>query len=43
MPLFADLVLWNAKIVTMDSEQNVSEGLAVKHNRIIAVGTKSKN
>ncbi|MHA1950423.1 MAG: amidohydrolase [Candidatus Thorarchaeota archaeon] len=42
MPLFADLVLWNAKVITMDSEGKITEALAVKHNRIIAVGTKSE-
>ncbi|MHA1943525.1 MAG: amidohydrolase [Candidatus Thorarchaeota archaeon] len=42
MPLFADLVLWNAKVITMDSEEKITEALAVKHNRIIAVGTKSE-
>ncbi|MHA2081940.1 MAG: amidohydrolase, partial [Candidatus Thorarchaeota archaeon] len=42
MPLFADIVLWNAKIITMDSEGSMSEALAVKHGRIIAVGLKSE-
>ncbi|MHA2002714.1 MAG: amidohydrolase [Candidatus Thorarchaeota archaeon] len=41
MPIFADLVLWNAKIITMDSNESIIEALAVKHCRIIAVGSKS--
>jgi predicted amidohydrolase YtcJ len=35
------MVLWNAKIVTMDSESRITEALAIKHNRIIAIGSKS--
>ncbi|MHA1961437.1 MAG: amidohydrolase [Candidatus Thorarchaeota archaeon] len=39
--LSADLVLWNGKIITMDSEESIADALAVMHGRIIAVGLES--
>jgi predicted amidohydrolase YtcJ len=42
MPLFSDMVLLNAKIITMDSEERIIEALSVKHGRIDAVGSNSE-
>jgi len=36
--LYADLVLLNGKIVTVDEEDSVEEAVAVKFGRILAVG-----
>ena len=36
--LFADLVLKNGKIITVDEEESIREAVAVKFGRIIAVG-----
>lgn len=36
---FADLVLHNGKIVTMDNEESIKQSIAVKFGRIIDVGT----
>jgi len=41
MPLYADLVFRNAKIITMDSEESIAEAIAAKHGRIVAVGLVS--
>jgi hypothetical protein len=38
----ADLVLHNGKIVTVDEKFTVAEGLAVKGDRILAVGTSAE-
>lgn len=38
----ADLILMNGKIVTMDKEMPEAEALAVKGDRIVAVGTSKK-
>jgi predicted amidohydrolase YtcJ len=38
-PSFADLVLVNGKIVTLDSDSSVKEAIAVKAGLIVAVGT----
>ena len=38
----ADLILWNGKIVTMDSAGTVAEALAIKGDRILAVGTNEE-
>ena len=35
----ADIIFWNASVITMDNENPLSEGLAIKGNKIIAVGT----
>ncbi len=35
----ADLVLWSGKIVTMDESGTIAEALAIKGDRILAVGT----
>ncbi|MCW3979510.1 MAG: amidohydrolase [Candidatus Bathyarchaeota archaeon] len=37
--LFADLVLHNGKVLTVDSEETVAEAVAVKGSLIVAVGT----
>ncbi|KKN35797.1 hypothetical protein LCGC14_0780110 [marine sediment metagenome] len=39
--IFSDLVLYNGKIVTMDSKDSIAEGVAVYFNKIIAVGNNS--
>jgi predicted amidohydrolase YtcJ len=36
--MFADLVLFNGKIVTMDAKESIAEAVAVKSGRLIAVG-----
>lgn len=41
-PVFADLVLINGKIVTVDPEDSTAEAVAVKFGRIMAVGCNSK-
>ncbi len=38
----ADLVLHNGKIVTVDEKFSIAEGLAVKGDRILAVGTSAE-
>lgn len=38
----ADTVLWNGKIVTLDSAGTTAEAIAVKDGRILAVGTESE-
>jgi hypothetical protein len=40
--VFADLVLTNGKIVTMDEEESIREAAAVKFGKILAVGTNSQ-
>ena len=40
--LFADRVLINGKIVTIDESETVAEAIAVKWGRIIAVGSSNK-
>jgi len=40
--LFADTVLINGKIVTIDESETVAEAIAVKWGRIIAVGSSNK-
>ena len=37
--IFADLVLYNGKIVTVDDNNTVAEAVAIKMGRIIKVGT----
>jgi predicted amidohydrolase YtcJ len=39
--MFADLVLKNGKIITMDPENSIVEAVAVKFGRIISIGTSS--
>ncbi|HEC37650.1 MAG TPA: hypothetical protein ENI29_05395, partial [bacterium] len=39
--MFSDLVLYNGKIVTMDSKDSIAEAVAVYFNKIIAVGNSS--
>ena len=41
-PFCADLVLLNGKIVTVDSEESVAEAVAVRGNRIEAVGLRGE-
>jgi len=40
--MFADLVLFNGKIVTVDARESIAEAVAVKFGRIAAVGTNSE-
>ncbi|MFO7837592.1 MAG: amidohydrolase [Candidatus Thorarchaeota archaeon] len=42
MSLFADLVLKNGKIVTMDSDDTISHCVAIKFERIVAVGNEKE-
>ncbi|TFF91039.1 amidohydrolase, partial [Candidatus Thorarchaeota archaeon] len=42
MVLHADMVVKNAKIITMDAEGGIAGALAVKHGRIVAVGDESE-
>lgn len=45
-PLFsqekADLILYNGKVITVDSQDNIYEAIAVKDDKIIAVGTNAE-
>ena len=36
--MYADLVLWGGKIITMDEAESTAQTVAVKYGRIIAVG-----
>ena len=40
--IFADLVLINGKIVTMNSNEDIKQAVAVKFGKIIAVGNNSE-
>jgi predicted amidohydrolase YtcJ len=40
--VFADLVLTNGKIVTMDGDESIREAVAVKFGKILAVGSNSQ-
>jgi predicted amidohydrolase YtcJ len=40
--MFADLVLKNGKIVTIDEKESIAEAVAVKFGRILAVGTNDE-
>ncbi len=40
--MIADLALTGGKIVTVDPDESIAEAVAVKHGRIIAVGSNSK-
>ena len=40
--MFADLVLFNGKIVTVDENETIAEAVAVKDGRIVAVGADSE-
>ncbi|MFN8581126.1 MAG: amidohydrolase [Gemmatimonadaceae bacterium] len=40
-PNDADLVLYNGKVITVDSTDRIAQAVAVKNHRIIAVGTDS--
>ena len=37
--IYADLVLINGKIVTVDSNFSIAEAIAVSNDKIVAVGT----
>ncbi len=39
MEIKADLLLLNGKVITVDSEFNIVEAVAVKDRKIIATGT----
>jgi predicted amidohydrolase YtcJ len=41
--LYADLVLLNGKIVTVDEKDSVEEAVAVKFGRILAVGKNDRS
>jgi predicted amidohydrolase YtcJ len=38
-PSFADLILFNGKIITLDSDSSIKEALAIKEGLVAAVGT----
>jgi len=40
--MFADLVLFNGKIVTVDAKESIAEAVAVKFGKIVAVGTNGE-
>jgi len=40
--MFADIVLLNGKIVTVDDDDSIAEAVAVKFGRILAVGTNEE-
>ena len=40
--LFADLALFNGKVVTVDSRFSIAQAIAIKGNKIVAVGTDEK-
>ena len=40
--MIADLALTGGKIVTVDPDESIAEAVAVKHGRIIAVGSNSE-
>ncbi len=42
LPPFADLVIVNAKVVTLDAKDSVAEAVAVKDGRIVEVGTSRR-
>lgn len=39
---FPDLILVNGNIITVDSSDRIAEGIAIKNNKIIAIGTSSE-
>ncbi|WP_353645905.1 amidohydrolase [Mesorhizobium sp. WSM2239] len=41
MPVFADLIVTNARVLTMDSENPAAEAIAVKDGLILSVGDQS--
>lgn len=42
MPLFADLCLMNANVITVVQDNPVAEAIAIKDNRIVAVGSNEE-
>ena len=42
LPMWADLVLVNANILTMNPNQPSAKAIAIKENRIISVGTNDE-
>jgi predicted amidohydrolase YtcJ len=40
--MFADLVIKNGKIITMDEKETIAEAMAIKFERIVFVGTNSE-
>lgn len=42
MPLFADTVIRNAKVATMDEQSPFCEAVAVREGRIVATGTAAE-
>ncbi|MHA2048728.1 MAG: amidohydrolase [Promethearchaeota archaeon] len=39
--IYADLILTNGKVITMDAQESISQAVAVKFGKIIAVGNNS--
>ena len=39
-PMIADLILHNAKVLTVDAKFSIAEAIAIKNDRILAVGKK---
>jgi predicted amidohydrolase YtcJ len=39
--IYADLILTNGKVITMDAQESISQAIAVKFGKIIAVGKNS--
>jgi len=39
---FADMIIWNGKIITVDSSGSIAQAVAVKDSLILAVGTNAE-
>ncbi|MHA2184327.1 MAG: amidohydrolase [Promethearchaeota archaeon] len=39
--IYADLILTNGKVITMDAQESISQAVAVKYGKIIAVGSNN--
>jgi len=40
--VFADMVLFNGKVVTIDANESIAEAIAIKYGRILAVGSNEQ-
>ena len=40
--MFADVVIYRGKVITMDSRESIAEALAVKFGKILAVGSNEE-